>query len=122
MQGRNLERQYSVWTGGSILSSPNTFAEMWITKGEYEVSGLGIVDINLQVHDDVPGDRRGTKNELRAVVSNAMQVTITAPPERQYSVWIGGSILSSLNTFAEMWITKEEYDVAGPGIVHIKCI
>ena len=42
--------------------------------------------------------------------------------ERQYSVWTGGSILSSLNTFAEMWITKEEYDVAGPGIVHIKCI
>ena len=42
--------------------------------------------------------------------------------ERQYSVWTGGSILSSLNTFAEMWITKEEYDVTGPGIVHIKCI
>ena len=42
--------------------------------------------------------------------------------ELQYSVWIGCSNLSSLNTFAEMWITKEEYDVAGPGIVHIKCI
>ena len=84
------ERQYSVWIGGSILSSLNTFAEMWITNGEYEVSGPGIVDINLQVHDDVPEDRRGTKNELRAVVSNAMQVTITAPPERQYLVWIRG--------------------------------
>ena len=69
-----------------------------------------------------PGIDARTKNELRTVMSNAMQVTITAPPERQYSVWIGGSILSSLNTFAEMWITKEEYDVAGPGIVHIKCI
>ena len=22
----------------------------------------------------------------------------------------------------EMWSTKEKYDVAGPGIVHIKCI
>ena len=51
-----------------------------------------------------------------------MQITITAPPERKYSVWIGGSILSSLNAFVEMWTTKEEYDVAGPGIVHIKCI
>ena len=69
-----------------------------------------------------PGIDARTKNELRTVVSNAMQITITAPPERQYSVWIGGSILSSLNTFAEMWITKEEYDVTGLGIVHIKCI
>ena len=63
-----------------------------------------------------------SKKELRTVVSNAKQDTITTPSERQYSVWIGGSILSSLNTFAEMWITKEEYDVTGPGIVHIKCI
>ena len=52
-------------------------------------------------------------------VSNAMQDTITAPPPRQYSVWISGSILSSLNTFAEMWITKKEYDVTVPVIVHI---
>merc|ERR1712226_496133 len=66
-------------------------------------------------------DKRMEK-ELKALVPNAMQVTITAPPERKYSVWIGGSILSSLSTFAEMWITKEEYDVTGPGIVHIKCI
>jgi hypothetical protein len=29
-----------------------------------------------------------------------------APPERKYSVWIGGSILSSLSTFQQMWISK----------------
>merc|ERR1712059_212037 len=44
-----------------------------------------------------------------------------APPERKYSVWIGGSILSSLSTFEEMWIKKEEYDESGPSIVHRKC-
>ena len=54
MQGRNLERQYSVWTGGSILSLLNTFAEMWITKKEYDVTGPVIVHINMQLHDDVP--------------------------------------------------------------------
>merc|ERR1712051_751902 len=43
------------------------------------------------------------------------------PPERKYSVWIGGSILSSLSTFEEMWIKKEEYDESGPSIVHRKC-
>jgi len=29
--------------------------------------------------------------------------------------------LASLSTFQSMWITKEEYDESGPGIVHRKC-
>lgn len=41
---------------------------------------------------------------------------MVAPPERKYSVWIGGSILSSLSTFQQMWIAKSEYDEAGPSI------
>jgi actin beta/gamma 1 len=49
---------------------------------------------------------------------NLIQVKITAPPERKYSVWIGGSILGSLSTFQNMWISKEEYDESGPGVVH----
>ncbi|MHC0039877.1 hypothetical protein [Pseudoneobacillus sp. C159] len=44
-----------------------------------------------------------------------------APPERKYSVWIGGSILASLSTFQQMWISKQEYDESGPSIVHRKC-
>jgi actin len=48
-------------------------------------------------------------------------IKITAPPERKYSVWIGGSILASLSTFQQMWITKQEYEESGPSIVHRKC-
>ncbi len=51
----------------------------------------------------------------------ATQIKIIAPPERKYSVWIGGSILASLSTFQQMWISKEEYDESGPSIVHRKC-
>lgn len=48
-------------------------------------------------------------------------VKVVATPERKYSVWIGGSILSSITTFATMWITKEEYEESGATIVHRKC-
>merc|ERR1711997_233168 len=61
------------------------------------------------------------KKEITALAPSAVKVKIVAPPERKYSVWIGGSILSSLSTFQEMWITKDEYDESGPGIVHRKC-
>lgn len=52
---------------------------------------------------------------------SSMKVKIVAPPERKYSVWIGGSILASLSTFQQMWISKQEYDETGPSIVHRKC-
>jgi len=57
---------------------------------------------------------------VKQVPANAV-VKMVAPPERKYSVWIGGSILASLSTFEEMWVTKEEYDESGPTIVHRKC-
>jgi actin-related protein len=59
--------------------------------------------------------------EVTALAPPTMKVKIIAPPERKYSVWIGGSILSSLSTFQSMWITKAEYDESGPSIVHRKC-
>jgi len=59
--------------------------------------------------------------ELSALAPQTMQIKIVAPPERKYSVWIGGSILASLSTFEEMWVTKAEYDESGPAIVHRKC-
>ena len=68
-----------------------------------------------------PGiDVRLTK-EMTSLAPASIKVKIVAPPERKYSVWIGGSILSSLSTFQEMWISKDEYDDSGPGIVHRKC-
>ena len=58
--------------------------------------------------------------EIKALVPAAL-IKIVALPERKNSVWIGGSILASLSTFQQMWISKEEYDEFGPSIVHRKC-
>jgi actin beta/gamma 1 len=61
------------------------------------------------------------QQEVKALAPDSMTIKIIAPPERKYSVWIGGSILSSLSTFQSMWISKAEYDESGPSIVHRKC-
>jgi len=68
-----------------------------------------------------PGIADRMQKEITALAPSTMKIKIIAPPERKYSVWIGGSILASLSTFQEMWISKQEYDEAGPGIVHRKC-
>ena len=61
------------------------------------------------------------QKELEALAPPAMKIKVIAPPERQFSVWIGGSILASLSTFQQMWVSKNEYDEMGPSIVHRKC-
>lgn len=65
------------------------------------------------------------QSELEKIIEKSkllnMKVKIMAPPERKYSVWIGGSILSSLSTFQNMWVTKDEYQEYGVSIIHRKC-
>ncbi|KAF8323757.1 actin 1 [Clavulina sp. PMI_390] len=65
-----------------------------------------------------PGIADRMNKELTALAPASMRVKIVAPPERKYSVWIGGSILASLSTFQSLWISKQEYDESGPSIVH----
>ncbi|KAM0677305.1 hypothetical protein BDAP_001159 [Binucleata daphniae] len=59
--------------------------------------------------------------EIGNLAPNNMKVKIVAPPERKYSVWIGGSILASLSTFQQMWISKADYEEEGQSVVHRKC-
>ncbi|KAJ5605863.1 hypothetical protein N7510_008644 [Penicillium lagena] len=52
------------------------------------------------------------------------RVRISAPgntAERRFASWIGGSILASLGTFHQMWISKKEYEEHGPNIVEKRC-
>jgi len=61
------------------------------------------------------------QKDITTLAPATMKPKVVAPPERKYSVWIGGSILASLSSFQAMWITKEEYAEQGEKIVHRKC-
>ncbi|BDD63793.1 NuA4 histone acetyltransferase subunit [Monascus purpureus] len=41
--------------------------------------------------------------------------------ERRFGSWIGGSILASLGTFHQLWISKKEYEEHGPNIIEKRC-
>lgn len=53
--------------------------------------------------------------EIQALFPSSLKndIHITSIPERQYSQWIGGAILSSLSSFQSHWISKSEYDECG---------
>jgi len=104
------------------------------SKGIHELTYNSIMKCDVDIRRDLytntvlsggstmfPKIEKRLQTQMTALAPSAIKVKIVAPPERKYSVWIGGSILSSLSTFQEMWITKDEYDESGPGIVHRKC-
>eukprot|EP00276_Gloeochaete_wittrockiana_P009118 CAMPEP_0184645718 /NCGR_PEP_ID=MMETSP0308-20130426/2281_1 /TAXON_ID=38269 /ORGANISM="Gloeochaete witrockiana, Strain SAG 46.84" /LENGTH=381 /DNA_ID=CAMNT_0027075035 /DNA_START=34 /DNA_END=1179 /DNA_ORIENTATION=- len=64
------------------------------------------------------GDRLLT--EVRKLAPKDIKIRISAPPERKYSTWIGGSILASLATFKKMWVSADEYGEEGPAVIHRK--
>uniref|UniRef100_A0A6C0CP00 Actin n=1 Tax=viral metagenome TaxID=1070528 RepID=A0A6C0CP00_9ZZZZ len=68
-----------------------------------------------------PGINNRITKELLFITPATVPVRVIAPPERKYSVWIGGSILASLNTFENNWVTKFDYYDVGASIIHNKC-
>ena len=65
------------------------------------------LDVETVVHANAPGLR---------IKSVSLGVA-----ERALTAWLGGSIVASLGSFHEMWLSRQEYDEYGPGIVDKKC-
>ncbi|KAG0245645.1 actin family [Mortierella sp. GBAus27b] len=62
--------------------------------------------------------------ELNAI-PHSYKVKLHAPGnavERKCGSWLGGSIMASLGTFHQLWISRKEYDETGAAIVNKKCI
>ena len=80
-----------------------------------------VMELLLRFLHFVSGMADRFSKEMTSLVPPGNKVKVIAAPERKYAVWTGGSILSSLSSFQQMWISKEEYDDCGPSIVHRKC-
>ena len=56
---------------------------------------------------------------MRKGAPKRTKIRISAPVDRMGSAWAGGgSILASLATFKNMWVTRGEYEEYGDSLVH----
>jgi len=62
-----------------------------------------------------PGFDSRLNKELVDLVPSTYRVKITAGKgeERSNAAWIGGSILTSLGSFQQLWLSKQEYEELG---------
>uniref|UniRef100_A0A5K3FBJ2 Actin n=1 Tax=Mesocestoides corti TaxID=53468 RepID=A0A5K3FBJ2_MESCO len=141
----DLEKSYELPDGNVIRLGSERFqcAEALLRPSLIGMEGPGIAESAFQtigrtdlstrrdLYDNIvlsggstmfPGMQDRLKKEITNMAPPSARVRIVAQPERKYCVWIGGSILGSLSSFSKIWISKDEYDEVGPGIVHKKCI
>uniref|UniRef100_A0A0L8GHH1 Actin, cytoplasmic n=1 Tax=Octopus bimaculoides TaxID=37653 RepID=A0A0L8GHH1_OCTBM len=127
-----IQAVLSLYASGQAMFQPS-FLGME-SAGIHETTYNSIMKCDVDIRKDLyantvlsggstmyPGIADRMQKEISALAPPTMKIKIIAPPERKYSVWIGGSILASLSTFQQMWISKQEYDESGPSIVHRKC-
>jgi len=61
------------------------------------------------------------KQNVVDIAPFGMKIRVKSSKIRNYSTWIGGSILSSLSTFNKNWITQDNYYENGANIVNESC-
>ena len=61
------------------------------------------------------------QKEIVSLAPPSEKVNVIATAGRRNAVWLGGSVIASLEAFPQMSIEKAEYTEEGVSIVHRKC-
>ena len=130
--GKELKLGNELFKPNDILFNPGENNEL-ISISKMVVDSLQLCDedVKSDINESVCliGGNTLLKNfpeKLRMELSDNKDMgsfNLSFVPERQFSSWIGGSIMSSLDNFQYLWVTKEEYDEKGKNLISIdsKC-
>uniref|UniRef100_A0A6B2L8E9 Actin n=1 Tax=Arcella intermedia TaxID=1963864 RepID=A0A6B2L8E9_9EUKA len=117
-----------------VLKCPEAlFRPQWLekkSKGIHESAYEAVMKCEVGIRKDLLGNvvvsggstmftgmGERIHKELERLAPSTFKIKVITPPEK-YTCWLGGSILASLGAFQCKWITKQEYDEAGPDIHH----
>ncbi|XP_077003172.1 actin-related protein T1 [Tamandua tetradactyla] len=68
-----------------------------------------------------PGFEERLMKELEQLAAKGIPIRITAPPDRCFSAWMGASIVTSLSSFKQMWITSADFKEFGKSAIQRGC-
>lgn len=114
----------SVNLGGSMLA-----------VGQIVTTSVGMCDVDIRpsLYNSVvvtggnsflQGFPERLNRDLSVRIPSSMRLKIISAngsAERRFGAWIGGSILASIGTFQQMWISSQEYKESGKSQIDRKC-
>ena len=68
----------------------------------------------------LPGFSERIQKEIINLAPPKSKIRLISPPERKYSVWIGGSVLANVSLRADTSISKQQYDEIGPTVINTR--
>ena len=131
--GNDLKLENEIFKVNDILFNPPEENKELMSISKMVVDSLkdSDDDVRSDINESICliGGTTLTKNfpeKLKNELSDSKDFgnfNLSFSPERQFSSWVGGSIVSSLDNFHYMWVTKDEYDEKGKTLFSIdsKC-
>jgi len=130
--GKKITAKHELFKAPEVLFQPHLIGKesVGIHKLSYDVIEKCDFDLRHDFYANIvlaggssmfPNIAKRFKVEMDRLARVQYKVKIAQPEEGRFLAWVGGSILSSLPIFSEMWVTADEFDEGGPGIVHSKC-
>ena len=89
-----------------------------ISKSVCRLGCCGRAELTMTVEPELAA----CTQELSAVVPDTIPTKVVASAERKYAAWIGGSMLSSLSTYRNILISKQDFEEHGGNIANRKCL
>ena len=118
-----------------LLFNPELIGKEYLSFDEMVINSINKADIDLrnQSYENIwiSGGNSSFKElnkrlvqEIKNKVDKNLKVNVLENEKikPQHRCWVGGNVISILEIFKKMWVTRSEWNEKGSGIIHIKTI
>ena len=118
-----------------ILFNPEYIGKEYLSFADMIISSINKIDIELRkkAYESIwlSGGNTAIRDlneklieELKNKLGKALYINILENEKinPQYRCWVGGNIITTLEIFKKMWVTKSDWNENGSEIIHIKTL
>ena len=116
-----------------ILFHTEIMGKEYLSFPDIVMSSINKIDIQLRYksyenillsggNTCIKGLKDKLNNEIKNKAYKNLNINIKTAPKPELCCWMGGNIISTLEIFKRMWVTKKEWSEKGNKIVHVKTI
>ena len=116
-----------------ILFNLDKIGKEYLSLTDIIMSSINKVDIELRQksYENIllSGGNTAIKGLLEKLTSDIkdkayknLKINLKTTPKPEYCCWMGGNMISTLEIFKRMWVSKSDWSEKGSKIIHIKTI